>query len=185
MKKIISIVLAGQLICSTSFASVASDVKILANLAMESNVQSVKGKNSEQMLLNWLEKVYGEDEERVLKFKEIEEMAYGDEVFEGFTSTRSAMKMNEFAISSMVENIEDLEHMGDEAHAELQAVKAKVYDLKYKWAPVIKRLEKQGVKFGYTGNGPGYCGVSFVEMLVIDPKEQKIYQVYLSRSGEC
>lgn len=185
MKTILSAILVAQLFSTSAFASVASDVEILGKLAMGTNVQSVKGKSAEHIFMNWLEKEYGEDEERQLVFKEIDEMAYGDEVNEGFTSTKSALQMNEFAISALTENIDDLEHMGDEADQDIKEIKAKVYDLQYKWAPVIKRLERQGVKFGYTGNGPGYCGVSFVEMIIVDPKEQKVYEVYLSTSGEC
>ena len=185
MKKFLAMIVVSQLICSSSFASVASDVELLGQLAFGTNVHATKGKSAEQIFENWLLKEYGEDDERKLIFKEIEDMAFGDEVDEGFTSTRSALLMNDFAISTLTDNIEDLEHMGDEVDSELQAAKAKVYDLNKKWAPVVKRLERQGVKFGYTGNGPGYCGVSFIEMIIVDPKEQKVYEVYLSTSGDC
>ena len=185
MKKLFSILLASQLIYSSAFASVASDVELLGKLAFGTSVHSINGKTADQIFENWLEKEYGEDEERKLFFKEIEEMAFGDEVYEGFTSIRSAQLMKDFAISTLTDYIDDFEHMGDEAEADLQAAKAKVYDLDKKWAPIIKRLERQGVKFGYTGNGPGYCGISFIEMIVIDPKEQKVYEVYLSAGGEC
>lgn len=184
MRVIVSAALITMMSISSAFADIKSDVLMLGDLAMGTNVQSVKGKNADQIFLNWLEKEYGEDDERKLVFKEIDDMAYGDEVDEGFTSTKSALKMNEFAISSLADRIDSLE--GDEENEqEIKELKAKAYDLQYKWELIIKRLERQGVKFGYTGNGPGYCGVSFIEMIVIDPKEQKVYEVYLSTSGEC
>lgn len=184
MKKFLSVLLVAQLFSAQTFASVASDVELLGKLAMGTNVQSIKGKNAESIFMNWLEKEYGEDEDRKLVFKEIEDMAYGDEVDEGFTSTRSALKMNEFAIGALTESVDDLENE-DDKEPEIKELKVKVFDLQHKWSPIIKRLERQGVKFGYTGNGPGYCGVSFVEMIIVDPKEQKVYEVYLSTSGEC
>lgn len=185
MRALLSTALIVTFTFSNAIAGVKEDVAQLAKLAHGSDVHSIKGKTAESIFMNWLEKEYGEDEERVLKFKEIEEMAYGDEVYEGFTSTRSAMEMKDFAISPLEERIEDYEHMGEESEVDLEATKAQIYDLNKKWSPIIKRLEKQGAKFGYTGNGPGYCGISFVELIVIDPKEQKVYEVYLSTGGEC
>lgn len=185
MKKIMMMVLVSQLITNSVYANVASDVEMLGKLAFGVDEHSLKGKNAETLLTNWLEKEYGEDEERKLVFKEIESMAYGDETNEGFTSTRSAIEMKDFAISKLDEDIEDYEHMSDEYQFDLNAAKAKIYDLNKNWGKVIKRLEKQGVKFGYTGNGPGYCGISFVELLIIDPKDEKVYEVYLSESEDC
>lgn len=49
------------------------------------------------------------------------------------------------------------------------------------------KLHHQGVKFAYTELGPGYCGRNFVELIIIDTKEQKIYEyeVDLSRFEDC
>lgn len=185
MRSLMATILLTSLTAGNVYGGVKEDVELLGKLAMGSGVHSVKGENAESIFMNWLEKEYGEDEERKLINKEIEDMAYGDEVDVGFTSTRSAIEMKDFAISSLEERIEDYDNYGDETGIDVNAVKAKIYDLDHKWAPVIKRLEKQGAKFGYTGHGPGYCGVSFVELIVVDPKEQKLYEVYLSESGEC
>lgn len=185
MKSLLSAVLIYSLTVSSAFAAtrtVSADVQTLGQMAMGSEEHSVKGKNATEMLKSFVEEMNGEDEDGLV-FKEIEDMAYGDEVDEGFTSTRSAIDMAGFAESSLEELLEGLD---EESEAQrIKDIKANIYDLNHKWAPVIKRLERQGVKFGYTGWGPGYCGISFVELLIIDEKEQKVYEVYLSESGPC
>ncbi len=182
MKAVLSAALVFSLTITSSFAGVTrtvnADVKALGQLAMGWEEHSVKGKNAEEILKNYVEENYGE--ERELVFKEYSDMAYGDEIDEGFTSTKSAIAMSGFAESALEEMLEGL----DES-SEAEKIKAKIYDLNHDWAPVIKRLERQGVKFGYSGNGPGYCGISFVELLIVDEKEQKVYEVYLSEGGSC
>lgn len=148
---------------ASAFAGVKEDVTALGKLAFGSDVTSVKGRNAEDIFKNFL----GEGEELI--YKEIAEMDYSDEVDEGFTSVKSAVEMSGFAESVFEE----------------RDAQTKIKALNKGWAPVINRLHKQGVKFGYTGHGPGYCGVSFVELIIIDEKEQKVYEVYLSESGEC
>ncbi len=64
-------------------------------------------------------------------------------------------------------------------------IEKRIEVLSEKWPPLVKKLHDQGVRFGYTGNGPGFCGVSFIEMIVIDAKSQKVYRVYLSEGGSC
>ncbi len=160
--KVLSFILAMSLTAS-AFAGVKEDVTALGKLAFGSDVTNAKGKNAAAMFKNFL----GEGEELV--YKEIAEMEYGDEVDEGFTSVKSAIDMGGFA-ESVYEERNELKKMNA---------------LNRGWAPIINKLHKQGVKFGYTGHGPGYCGVSFVELIIIDEKEQKVYEVYLSESGEC
>ena len=170
--KVLSFVLAMTFTVS-AFAGVKEDVAALGNLAFGYNVESVKGKNAVAIFKNFLED--GEE----LVYKEASEMDYGDEIYEGFTSLKSAIEMGGFAESVYEER---LEQDDDQARASiLRELKA----LQRGWSPLIQKLHKQGVKFGYTGNGPGYCGVSFVELIIIDVKEQKLYEVYLSESGEC
>lgn len=181
MKNLITFGLVISLNLSSAFAGVREDVLRLGDLAMGVTEHKVAGKNAEKIFKNYLEKEYGEDTDLV--FKEIDDMAYGDEVDEGFTSTKSAIAMRGFAESYLTDLIDGLD--SDENRQQIQEAKAKVYDLNRNWAPIIKRLEKSGAKFGYTGNGPGYCGVSFVELIIIDEKEQKLYEVYLSESGSC
>lgn len=183
MRSLLSAVLIYSLTISSAFAAtrtVKEDVLTLGQLAMGWDEHSVVGKNATEILKAYVSEYSGEDD---LVFKEIDDMAYGDEVDEGFTSTKSAMAMSGFAESALEELLEGLD---EESEAErIKDIKANIYDLNHKWAPVIKRLERQGVKFGYTGWGPGYCGISFVELLIIDEKEQKVYEVYLSEGGAC
>lgn len=185
MKAVLSAALVFSLTISSSFAgttrTVNADVKALGQLAMGWEEHSVKGKNAEEILKNYLEENYGE--ERELVFKEYGEMAYGDEVDEGFTSTKSAISMSGFAESALEEMLEGLDESSEAE--KIKEIKANIYDLNHDWAPIIKRLDRQGVKFGYSGNGPGYCGISFVELLIVDEKEQKVYEVYLSEGGAC
>ncbi|MES2525952.1 MAG: hypothetical protein V4598_02650 [Bdellovibrionota bacterium] len=170
--KVISFVLAMSLTAS-AFAGVKEDVTALGKLAFGSDVTSVKGKNAEAIFKNFLE-----DGEELVN-KEYADMDYGDEVDEGFTSLKSAIAMGGFAEGMYEEKLEQTEEQ-DRASL-LRELNA----LKRGWSPLINKLHKQGVKFGYTGHGPGYCGVSFVELIIIDEKEQKVYEVYLSESGEC
>lgn len=184
MKSIIFAVLVFSLTVSTSFGAirtVKADVLALGQLAMGWEEHSVKGKNATEMLKSFVEEHSGDEEELV--FKEIDDMAYGDEIDEGFTSMKSAILMSGFAESSLEEVMEGLDEETDAQR--IKEIKAKIYDLNHKWAPLIKRLDRQGVRFGYTGWGPGYCGISFVELLIIDEKEQKVYEVYLSEGGSC
>ncbi len=170
--KVLSIVLA-MTITVSAFAGVREDVQAVGKLAFGHDVQSVKGKNAATIFKNYLE------DSEPLVYKEVDDMDYGDEVNEGFTSMKSAMGMGGFAESVYEERLEQ----GDaQTRTQLQR---ELNALKRGWSPLIQKLQKQGVKFGYTGHGPGYCGVSFVELIIIDEKEQKLYEVYLSESGEC
>ncbi len=170
--KVLSFVLAMSFTV-TAFAGVKEDVAALGKLAFGSDVTSVKGKNAEAIFKNFL----NEGEELVNK--EYADMDYGDEIDEGFTSLKSAISMGGFAEAAYEEKLEQTET--EQQAAILRELNA----LKRGWSPIINKLSKQGVKFGYTGHGPGYCGVSFVELIIIDEKDQKVYEVYLSESGEC
>lgn len=185
MKAVISAILVFSLSFSSAFAdkksAIAQEVETLSALAMGVESHSVKGKNAEEIFKKWVSDY--RDEETALVFKEIGQMSYGDEIDEGFTSTQSAIKMSGFAESFLEESLEGLDV--DSESDKIKEIKAQVYDLNRKWAPTIKRLEKLGAKFGYTGFGPGYCGISFVELIVVDEKEQKLYEIYLSEGGAC
>lgn len=171
-----------SLISNLAFAGIAEEVNRLSSLAMgHDEVQVKKSKNFEELFKNFAEKDYGEFEADFYENKEIEKMSFGDEVNYGFTSAKSAALMGEFAESQYTDLIDGLEKNDPES----LKLKAKIYDLKKEWAPAIKRLSQYGAKFGYDGHGPGYCGVSFIRLLVIDLKTNKVYAINLSESGPC
>lgn len=162
-----------------------SNIEDLASLSMGHNEQKVLGKSAHDIFINFLNDFDGEGADRKLIYKEIEDMDYGDEIDEGFTSSQSAQAMGEFASSFLAQKLEGLEYEPQVNKVEINAIKAQMRGLEMKWAPLIKRLERLGAKFAYAGHGPGYCGVSFIELIIIDEKEQKVYEVYLSRSEDC
>lgn len=166
----------------SAFAGIPEEVKTLQKLAMGGDgVQLSKSRDANELFKNFIMAEHGEFETERLVNKEIDEMSFGDEIDYGFTSTKSAIAMAGFAegqIEEVLDNVYD-----DEAKA--RELKAQIYDLNKGWAPAIKRLERQGAKFGYDGHGPGYCGISFIRLLVLDPKTNKVHMIYLSESGPC
>lgn len=183
MKKSLAFILALNLITASVFAGVKEDVKELASIAMGHRVNVAHGKTAQEVLAQFFMNETGEAE---MTFKEYADMDYGDEVEYGFTSTASANKMGDFAIGFLQQEIENYEDLGDEVdQSKVKDMKAQIVDIEKKWSGLIKKLDRQGVKFGYSGFGPGYCGVSFVELLIVDEKEDKVYEVFLSESGEC
>ncbi len=182
MKLLFRTMISLSLITNLAFAGIAEEVNRLSTLAMgHDEVQVKKAKDIEDLFRKFAEIDYGEFESDFYEYKEIDKMSFGDEVNYGFTSSKSAALMGEFAESQFEDLIENL----DSNDAEIIKLKARVYDLKKDWAPTIKRLSQYGAKFGYDGHGPGYCGVSFVRLLVIDPKTNKVYTINLSESGPC
>ncbi|MBY0412731.1 MAG: hypothetical protein K2Q18_01130 [Bdellovibrionales bacterium] len=184
MRNILSTLIISLMITTSSLAAernIEKSVKFLSDLAMGYDVDIIEGKNAEEIMKNFVEINSVEDS---AVFKEYEDMTQGDEIDEGFTSVKSAIKMSEFAEAMLEEQIEYADE-DEVSQARVMKIKAQIYDLNHNWAPIIKSLERQGVKFGYSGSGPGYCGVSFIKMLIIDEKEQKVYQVYLSEGGSC
>ena len=161
------------LLSVSSFASVSEDAAALGKLALGHKVHQVRGRTAGAMLKKWL----GEDTPLVKK--EIEQMTYGDESDTGLTSLQSAREMMLFA-ASIFEDRLDWESPEDK-----KATEARLKKLKANWPLFIERLAEKGVQFGYSGRGPGSCGISFVELLLIDVREQKVYEIYLSESGEC
>lgn len=184
MKVFLSAVMIASFTMSSAMAAprtVRDNVIALSQLGNGYSEQKFAGKNAAEIFENFLVKETGEFEGLVNK--EIDEMAYGDEIDEGFTSTKSAMEMSSFLESMLEERLEGLDSVEDAQ--KILEIKGQIYDLNHGWAKIIKNLDRQGVKFGYTGFGPGYCGISFVEMIIIDSSEQKVYEVYLSEGGSC
>ena len=175
MKAILSALMITSLMMGSAFAGVKEDVKSLGDLAMGSNVSSFKGSALEMF------KAFSEDEEELV-YKEIGDIDYSEESHQGFTSAASAAKMNSFAITWNQELMEGMDETDPEKFQQLEAANN---ELEHKWAPLIKKLDRQGVKFGYSGFGPGYCGISFTKMIIIDEKEHKLYEVYFSDSDAC
>lgn len=180
MKRFITLALVANMIIGSAFAGVKEDVAALGKLAFGYNVTKVTGKTAKEILTNFVA------EEEELVYKEYQDMDFGDEVDEGFTSIKSAKLMGGFAASTLEELLENEDSLDNEAdQGRLRSLRAKSDRLAKNWSPLIQKLADQGVKFGYTGNGPGYCGVSFVELIIVDQKENKVYEVYLSEAGEC
>ncbi len=176
-----SLILFLIIIPSLTFASVKGDVAMLGAIGLgSSKAEKVSGKTSKEMWRNYFIKKMGEDDLERFAFKEIDEMSFGDEIDYGPTSVLSAKKMNSFIEGVLEERLENVESKIEETK-----IKNKIIEVNSKWSPLIEKLKTQGVLFGYDGHGPGYCGISFVELLILDPKTQEIYEVYLSESGEC
>lgn len=181
MKSILSVLVVLSFVMSTAFAGVADvqkEVSLLGKLAMGSSEYTVSGSTAKEIMDNLQEQQYGEAEELVNK--EFADMNQGDETNAGFTSSKSAQKMNAFAIGVLEEQMEN-----DLPASQVNSIKAKISDLNKDWATSIKRLEHLGVKFAYSGNGPGYCGMTFIKLIIIDENNHKAYDVYLSTSDEC
>jgi len=156
-----------------ALAGIREDVAALGKLAFGYKVSSVKGNTPESMLNHWLS---SQDD---LVFKEVSHMSYGDESDTGLTSLDSASLMVRFAAGALEEKL----YFGSEI--EKLEIKKSINRLRKNWYPLLKRISSQGGKFGYSGRGPGQCGMSFLELIVIDQKEQKLYEVYLSESSHC
>ncbi|GIL18682.1 MAG: hypothetical protein BroJett040_24330 [Oligoflexia bacterium] len=163
---------------------IQAQVQKLGKIAYGFDVQTVKGKNAHEMLINFVAKDQGEKPADVqLVNKEAKDIAFGDEIETGFTSMKSAIELIGNAESDLEQYVDD---SGLEPQdPQLRQKRAKLKLMKTQWAPAIMAMRGTNVQFGYDGHGPGYCGVSFVRLLVIDPNSQKIYFVYLSQSGEC
>lgn len=51
---------------------------------------------------------------------------------------------------------------------------------------ILKELsEMNGVTFGFTSGSSGYCGVSFMGLLIVDEENGLIYEILLTNSGPC
>jgi hypothetical protein len=181
MKIISTLLISFTLLTNLAFADISSEIKQLADLAFGYDVVQVKkSKNADDLFKNFAIKEYSEFDQDRFHNKEIEEMSFGDEIDFGFTSVKSATAMGEFAEGQIIDRLEGVDDPQEKVE-----LKAKIYDLKTMWKPSILRLARLGVKFGYDGNGPGYCGVSFVRILILDPATNQVYTVYLSESGPC
>lgn len=177
MRSIISTLLITSLTIGNVFAGVKEDVKALGDLAMGYEVAQSEGNHWKEIFMNYASGEFGVDEE--IEHKEYEQISSTDEGV-GFTSAKSAIKFDGLAVSFLEMEMEHL----DEGE-EMNAIKSKIYDLERGWSPIVKRLEKAGVGFAYSGYGPGFCGISFTQMHVIDVKTKKVYTIHLSQSGPC
>lgn len=156
----------------------------LGALAYGLEIETAKGRNAQEILLNFVAKNEGDRPENIrLVTKEIQQISYSDEVDTGFTSAKSATAMSEYVIGNLQQFIDD---PGVEKNdPQVRQAKAKLKVIQAQWAPAILALKGTGAEFAYDGHGPGYCGVSFVRLLIVDPNTQRIYIVSLSEPGEC
>jgi hypothetical protein len=166
------------ILSASASAGVKEEVIALGKLALGVKVHSARGKTPESLFKNYLKKATGE--ERELIFKEVGQMSHVDETHEGMTSLASAITMAGFVSSDLKDELRDLNDPKKETE-----IKKRLKSFDKNWEVLIIKLHQQAVKFGYTGQGPGYCGINFVELIVIDTKDQKIYEVYLSRFEDC
>lgn len=177
MRALISTLIITSLTISSAIAGVKEDVIALGGLAMGYEEAQSEGSHWKEIFVNYSSGEFGVDED--IEHKEYENISSTDEGV-GFTSAKSAAKFSGLAVSFLEMEMEHMEE-GDE----LNEIKAQIYNLERGWAPIVKRLEKAGVGFAYSGYGPGYCGISFTQMHVIDVKTKKVYTIRLSFGGEC
>ena len=177
MRSLISTLLITSLTIGNVFAGVKEDVQALGDLAMGHDVAQSEGNHWKEIFMNYASGEFGVDEE--IEHKEYEQISSTDEGV-GFTSAKSAMKFDGLAVAFLEIEMENMEEGED-----LNAIKKQISDLERGWAPIVKRLEKAGVGFAYSGYGPGYCGISFTQMHEIDVKTKKVYTIQLSHGGEC
>jgi shikimate kinase len=179
MRTILSAALITVMSISSAFADIKSDVKILGDLAMGYDVASANGTTAKDLFLDFVVSEFG------LESSDVETKEFGaiDSTDEGvgFTSAKSAASFGGFAESFLEQEMENM----DQDDVEVKEMKAQIYDLAKGWAPVIKRLEKAGATFAYSGYGPGYCGISFTQMHVIDALKKKVYTIRLSHGDAC
>lgn len=106
-------------------------------------------------------------------------VVFGDEVTVGTLSAKGLESLlNQFAME---------DHFRDpEADPEQNSQRSK-YTAEEAEALIrkaVNALKPYGVTFGYTSSG-GYCGVSFVGLVVFDFKTKKAYTITLAPSGPC
>lgn len=163
-----------------STSALEAQVEKLGKLGYGYDVFHVGGKTAEEILKNFSIQEYGEESRLV--HKEVNEIAWGDEVDMGTTSANSAIGMADFMVSEIEEFIQGY---NDNTASDVIKAKAQLKAIKKDWPSTIRILATVGAQFGYTGNGPGYCGISFATLLVIDTATGTVYQIYLSQGGTC
>lgn len=164
---------------TTSSQTIETQVKKLAALGYGYEAIHVGGKTVDEILKNYSDKELGGD---APVYKEFPDISWSDEVDMGPTSTLSAIRLATY----MEETIEEtLAGYDDVTNPDYIKIKAQLEAINREWTGTIQILATVGAQFGYTGNGPGYCGVSFATLLVIDTATGTVYQIFLSDSGEC
>ena len=164
----------------TRSAEIESQVKALAQLGYGYTSYSAKGTTAQELVTSFLQGYY-HDGELETGYKEYSEMSWGDEVEQGLTSIASALQMKYFVIQWIESMVEDL----DASEPEVLKAQKLVERVNRLWNPTIKSLAKSGAQFGFTGHGPGFCGISFITLLVIDVDAGVVYDVNLSEGGPC
>lgn len=164
--------------------TIATQATQLGKIAYGVEVHKVKGKSAREMFKQFLAQDTGENFKDIqLVDKEANQIEFGDETDEGFTSMKSAIQLISAPIYELEQFVDD---SGLEpADPKLRQKRLQLKLMRTKWAPAILAMIGTGVEFAYDGHGPGYCGVSFVRLFVIDPHSKTIYIINLSEGGQC
>ncbi len=169
-------------LASTRSEMIKKQVEALAQAGYGFDTYKVGGATVEQIILNYeKQELSYEGEDLVVTPKEFDTIAWSDEAGVGTTSAKTASDLSSYMISDLNEYLQNV----DDTDSEYKEKTAQIKEIKASWGKAINLLTIAGAKFGYTGNGPGYCGVSFVTLLVIDVETGTVYQIYMSASGVC
>lgn len=153
---------------------VARKVDILANVAFGVRVENVKAKNAEEMIIKLAMARNGDSKKDVRKnfhrnLKK-EEISFSDMVGWG------TMKLD--AASALWNSQET--HKNNKTGEEKDNSRGLVVG-----DQILNELDKAGLSFGFTDGSSGYCGVSFMGLLIVDKDSETVYEIALSDSDSC
>lgn len=143
-------------------------VNVLGNIAYGYQTHKVKGKNAEDMVLKLYLENRGEKENFQANSK-YEDLSFSDQVGWGTIDTDTAGNLYSNTQGRQDDNGEEKDN-SDQLKVGFK---------------IIDELGKMGMKFGYTDASSGYCGVSFMGLLVVDEENETIYEISLTDSGAC
>lgn len=150
-------------------------VNILADMSFGLRVHEMKPGKTEDLILALAAENYGasvEEYEKENAFHRMlpsNEINFGDMIGWGTMNISSASDL--FATD---DNVEDTEHI----------VKSKRRG-SFGQILLMELSKMSGVGFGFTDGSSGYCGVSFMGLLIVDEENGLVYEFALTSSGPC
>ena len=150
--------------------TVSRKVGVLGKIAYGANVHVIKGKDAVEMI-KALAIQNGEDAGDVQIQIDLpeKEIAFGDMIGWGTLQPSVAVKL-----------------FLSQQHTDKEGQETSLSDKQVALATaLIEELAKMGMKFGYTPGSSGYCGISFMGLLIVDEKNSVIYELPLTDSGSC